>query len=271
MIDSLKELGLDPELCYVQSEMLTGLGGAYLAEAESAENGDEVQLLSLAAATNYRRAASNCLLVDRPDDARKFFSQVALAYERAGAPYAAFIANLGSESLWFKQGESSSDPGEVFVLWTNQALESKDESRRLRRRVEPFRTRPVGLLGLEVGVYLDLFDAAISDASSNQLGESSSQIAESLLSIASAYALCVRRARQDRYHWRRLAMPFHPVEPDVLSLLVALDRRLARNQRAVAPLIQRMPIGEDSLGLLRGALEQLGAWRDDKEDLFLKA
>jgi hypothetical protein len=265
MLDSLKELGLDPELCFVQTDMLTGLGRAYIGEAESAEDEDSAQLLSLAAATNFRRAGSNSLLLDRADDARRFFSQAAQAYGLAGLPYAAFISNLGLEGYWFKQREKNIDlrevdPAEVFLLWGDQALENKNEAGRIRHVAESVRTRRVGLLGLEAGVYLDLFDAAVGDAPHTQL-------AESLLPVLSAYSLGVRQARQDRYHWQRLAIPFHPAEPDVLALLVSLDRRLAIRKRAVAPLLKALPLAWESRSLLQGALEQLGAWRDEKANL----
>jgi hypothetical protein len=265
MLDWLKELGLDPEFCFIQTEMLTGLAKAYLGEAESAKDVDSAGLLSLAAATNFRRAGSNLLLLDRTDDAKGVFYQSAQAYGNARLPYAAFISNLASESYWFKRPEqgiaASSDPAEAFLLWGDQSLENGNEAGRIRRVAESFRTRRIGLLGLEVGVHLDLFDAAVGDSSNTQL-------AESLLPVMSAYSSAVKQARQDQYHWRKLAIPFHPVEPDILALLVALDRRLVRRKRGIASLLKSIPLGWESLSLLQGALEQLGVWRDEKTNLL---
>jgi hypothetical protein len=264
MQDWLRESGLDPEFCSIQTDMLTGLGEAYLSEAESAAE-HSAQYLLLAAATNFRRAGSNSLLLDQTDEARRFFSQAAKSYGRARLPYAAFISNLGSESYSFEQRETrinsgQVDPADAFLLWGPQALENTNEASRIRHAAETVRTRRVGLFGLEVGVYLDLFDAAVRDSSPTRL-------AESLLPVVSAYSLGVRRASQDRYHWRRLAIPFHPAEPDVLALLVSLDRRLATRDGAVAPLLRMMPLAWESLSLLSRTLGQLGAWRDEKSNL----
>ncbi|HYX30045.1 MAG TPA: hypothetical protein VE863_16005 [Pyrinomonadaceae bacterium] len=264
MLDSLKELGLDPELCSIQTEMLTGFAKAYLGEAETTEDMDSAELLSLAAATNFRRAGSNSLLLDRTQDAKSFFYQSAQAYGQARLPYAAFISNLASEPYWFKLPErgitESADPTEVFLLWGDQSLENRNEAGRIRHIAESLRTRRIGLLGLEVGIYLDLFDAAVGDTSYTQL-------AESLLPVMSAYSLGVRQAHQDQYHWRKLAIPFHPAEPDILALLVALDRRLVIRKRSIASFLKTIPLAWESLSLIRGALEQLGAWRDEKTEL----
>lgn len=118
-----------------------------------------------------------------------------------------------------------------------------------------YRTERVGLLGLPVSTYLELFDAAIAVRDGDDQA-----LREALSPMIVAYAVAVRRCREDRYHWLRLALPIHSVEPDVLGILLALRAWLGRGRVLVTRVIADMPLGFDTLALLRGALEQYGAW-----------
>jgi hypothetical protein len=112
------------------------------------------------------------------------------------------------------------------------------------------------VLGLPVGIYLELFDSlALSPRNATE-----EAVREAIFPFLGAYAAAVRRCRSDQYHWTRLTTPFHPVEPDVLGTLVALNSGLTARQASLRGIITGLPIGTDALKLLSGTLRQFGAW-----------
>lgn len=76
------------------------------------------------------------------------------------------------------------------------------------------------------------------------------------------FTAAIRRYRSDRYHWLRLAVPFHPLEPDVLGILDVTDKVLAARQSSVDRIVSALPLGEEALTLIQGGLRQYHAWRD---------
>ena len=260
MIESLENLGLDPERVKRLRDASFGLGRGYEARLASVENKAEQELLRFAAATHYRRAAAHSLLLGEPDFAGKLFAIAAVSYTRAGSAYGAFLENLSREPTQAEQrwSQEPRNAGDVFFLWgrtdMDDAFVQVDERRlRLRGTLERFRTERIGVLGMPITVYLDVFDSLMSPGHGRSLEES-------LLPIVSAYSVALRRARSDRYHWTRLAIPFHPAEPDVVALLVAVGRALRRRDDSLYRALGVLPLGSNVFRLLRGVLTDYDAW-----------
>ena len=94
------------------------------------------------------------------------------------------------------------------------------------------------------------------------MGASEAAVARASFPIVAAYSAAIGRAREDRYHWKRLATPFHPVEPDVIGILLAASRALGAGKQSLARMLAAMPVSDDAGALLRGSLGQFGAWED---------
>ncbi len=246
MLEWAKENGIDLERLHRQREVLVHLGLVYRNEAKSSEKVEVHELLLLAAATNYRRAG-----------ARKYFYEACTIYRTLKSPYAFLLENLSernsAERAW---SEEISEVNSVYYLWRSFDVKAVQTLEVSREPLESFRTKRIGVLGIELGAYVDLFESVSNKESKDD------QIRETLLPILTTYALAVKRAMRDRYHWTRSIAAFHPAEPDVLALLVSLDNRLTVRESSVAHLIQGLPIDPALHSLLRGTLGQFNAWRD---------
>lgn len=267
MIETLERLGLQPSRVRAMRDACAGIGRGYLRGVESQEDAADRQIGLVAAGTNLRRAAAHSLLLGDTDQGLSLFRDAARAYTVAGAAYGAFVETLAQQRHPGNQFElpTPKHPADVWRLWSPDVAfgsagrwsdEIFQKIARFRRDMDVYRTERVGLLGLPVATYLELFDAAI--ASVRDTGEHA--LREALLPILAAYAAAVKRCREDRYHWLRLALPIHPVEPDVLGILLALDAWLRTRQASITRLITDMPVGSDALTLLRGSLKQYGVW-----------
>ena len=106
---------------------------------------------------------------------------------------------------------------------------------------------PVGVLGLPVGAYLDLARAL-------EIGEHEPVI-RTLLPFLSAYGNAMARARENDYHWRMMAMPFHPAEPDVLSVIFLVEAAMRRQgDKIISDVLGRVPLLPASANLLYHAV-----------------
>jgi hypothetical protein len=276
MLEGLPELSLDPERVRRQRDASFGLGRAYSARATALEVTGDRELSLYAAATNFRRAAANSLLLGETNRAGELFHQAAVTYLAAGAAYGVLIENLGygqrpgedsvvegREDPWLEGPREAAD---VYALWGTTAGRHGPAwpdagAVRFRRQLETYRTERVGILGLPVALHLEVFDSLTR--SGDHAGEGAVQ--EAVFPILAAYAAAILRYKSDRYHWTRLAVPFHPVEPDVIAMLVAVNRILSLRRESVGRIITALPIGHDALLLLRGALEQYRAWGNENE------
>jgi hypothetical protein len=68
------------------------------------------------------------------------------------------------------------------------------------------------MMGIPIASYLDL---AVSLEENTDPHEAEYHI----LPFLNAYEGAISTARSKTYHWRRLLMPFHPVEPDILRVI----------------------------------------------------
>jgi hypothetical protein len=78
------------------------------------------------------------------------------------------------------------------------------------------RSKPVGTLGLPLGCYLGLSRAVrgIEDRDAP-----SPRVEQALLPFIVAFANAFVSARDNKHQWQRMALSFHPLEPDILGIL----------------------------------------------------
>lgn len=116
---------------------------------------------------------------------------------------------------------------------------------------------PVGLLGISAGAYFDLANVLPN--------RDSEAIARATVPFLLAHSNATARAREDRYHWRMMAMPFHPAEPDILSVVFLVESVMrSRGEQMIQKLLARVPLLPNSANLLYNAvLERFGDSRPD--------
>lgn len=265
MIEKLESLGLDASRIKRQRDACIGLSHAYLTDSKSRQDGADLESRLFAAGTNLRRAAANSLLLDDTEQARHLFDQAAATYLAVDAPYGAFVEMFGNRELRSKRrfAEVPASGSDVWRLWSPDALlydvsMQREWTLSFRRQLDAYRMERVGVLGLPAAVYLDVFDFTILHET-----DAEHRIGEALLPLLGAYAAALRRCRTDQYHWTRLAMPFHPIEPDVIGVALAIGEWLRARQRSVSRVIMALPIGSDALTLVRETLRQYGVWEEE--------
>jgi hypothetical protein len=91
----------------------------------------------------------------------------------------------------------------------------------VRERLAGSENYPMGVLGILVGAYLDL---AFSLSS---VDRHHSRVLESLLPFLYTYSNTMRRCMEDKFHLKRMAFPFHPIEPDISAYFSASSQSFA--------------------------------------------
>lgn len=263
MSNRLEELEIDVQAVEWDAKSSVGVGQHYISQAnEAADSEDGGETKYLAAATAFRRAACHYLSLDQPEKAANLFSRAANAYYRTDNAYAYLLAALTDEETdlpssleYFKSPGNDSDA----ASWAN----SPDEERFPRRitpnsiyaaldlvrqrdyraeyesipKSEQFaakRSSGLGTLGLPLDTYLNLAQLAIRVPPggrevknvNEQFAPLREEARQVLTPLLSAYSNALSQAQQNSYHWKRLAMPFHPAEPDILGPLVMLREPL---------------------------------------------
>lgn len=255
MSDLTRALGIPIATVERHLEAALGFGNMYSRRSTS-EEGTGISLFL--AASSYRAAGAHALLLMAADEARVHFQRAADLFVRARSPYGAFLANLGLEPATLPE-DMPSGPEAVFALWGTRALAEGyfiEQRGDLALELTAFRSKRVGVLGLEVGLLMDLRGAAL-----NWLQRGSMESVMRPLNVVVAYyAEAVNRARANRYHWERLRMTFHPLEPDILGILVGLDRVLASADASLSEVLPNLPQREDVVEVLQLSLKQFHAW-----------
>jgi hypothetical protein len=261
MRDQLESLGLDTGRVRLHRDVAVRLAAMYLAEAEAANITADREARLLAAATNWRIAGADSLMIDERGDAKAAFRQASIAYVQSGSAYGLALARLSDEP----NGDYTRyDPqrrlrGQVFLLWTRGMAQSNRGSsgfRLMHERLEDLRNERIGILGMQTSAYLDLFDSAkLWDPD-----ESPSRVQESLMPLISAYSSAVHRMRRDRHHWERLAAPLHPAEPELFTVLVALNDMLVERGSSIEQHMRLLPMSEEAAVICRGVLRHYDAW-----------
>ncbi len=270
--DFLKEFGLDPELIGRDREMSMGLAKAHenvwdIPDCEA--EGRFVHLM--ASATEYRRAGAHSVLLSDRKTASDMFRRAGRLYAKAQKPYALMMYSC-SESDLKAVIASAQDFGwaegiertQLSYLLLASAAGWNDHDREIFKRISfglaASQNAPIGVLGIPVGAYLDLANALISDQPSPK------RMSEMLLPFLGPYSMAIRRCMEDRYHWERLAFPFHPAEPDVLGVLFCVEATLRRRQQpSILRLIEGIPLGKIATNFLYNAIRE--RFEDEEPDL----
>lgn len=273
----LGELRLKPERLIRDLDVSMGLARTYQQHSEGRRE-NEPHALSIAA-TYFRRAAANALLLGRYADAKGLFLEAAFAYHTLGLPYSVVVAALSSEGrsitehLTFGWLGAYADheiveravPQLAYVFLAQLPFV---ESRRMpfdrlvsvRRSLDPYRLRPLGVLSVSVGTLLDLFDSLVPN-----MGQRRIDLAEAMAPFFGAYNAAIRQTMQNHYHSERLALPFHPAEPDIYGVLTLIDSALqTRHDFTLQRFIEQAAIGRESKYLLSTILEGMSGNQSDR-------
>ena len=230
------------------------------------------------AATYFRRAAANALLLGRYADAKGIFLEAAFAYQRLGLPYSVVVTALSSEGHsrterlaygWLNayfdhELDERAVPQLAYVIlaqstFTESRQMSFDRIVSVRRSLDPYRLRSLGALGTTVGTLLDLFDSLVPN-----MGQRRIDVAEAMAPFFGAYNTAIRQTIQNHYHWERLALPFHPADPDIYGILTLTDSALQiRRDVTLQRFIEQAAISLESRYFLSTILEGITGKQQD--------
>lgn len=269
-----KMLGFENDfLLFVERDLRIHLHFAHLHEhqANDLDLDLEQRLTNLGlAATHYRRAAAHTLLVQNRSrewvEQTRLFENTVNIYQQLHMPYALLLSSFLPHNL-SKSGEDylwSDTPGgpdtetaqknrriQYLYLLLFEAAQHGEMLRDLRQEMETYRSHPIGVLGLPVGIYLDLVDALAEGRSALEL-----DVAQALAPILTSYDQAIRHAMRNKYFWTQLAQPFHPAEPDIFGLLLLIRRRIEQKfDINIQRLSERLFIAEPTRILITGILE----------------
>jgi hypothetical protein len=271
MRDQLPDLRLDVEVIEIDRKVREGLARAYLTSAERPADGNAYAIQMIFAATNFRTAGAHSILLDDGESATKWFREAAIIYAKLGVPYAVMMSVLTGDredSLRIFNGFAeqfagwrerrltrSVDSQSAYLLMFQAAIQdsrryeanfTEDDLNAVRGDLHASGSKPVGVLGLPVQAYLNLA-AALSNHRAPSLDEA-------LMPFVSAYDDAIRRASLRSYHWKMMALPFHPAEPDILSVLTIVQTTLAKTNRSVLSILDEFPLSRESRTILSDAM-----------------
>jgi hypothetical protein len=270
--EQLADMRLEVETILLDRRFCEGLAFAYLRSAERVESSDRRHTHLAFAATNFRRAAAHATLLDDVASAKKLFSEAARVYARFSMPYSVMMSTLAgsideAQATFDEMLQEFTSTLEkappllqrqwVYILLFGAVSLNPNRQREfnvegvlegVRRELQASGKSPVGILGLPVATYLSL---AVALAGS---GDISPQ--EALLPFLSAYNDALRQASLNILHWGKMMLPFHPAEPDILSILVVSHLALKKRNGSVFQLLDGFPLAWPSRLILQGALKQ---------------
>jgi len=122
--------------------------------------------------------------------------------------------------------------------------------RRVWGELDAFSTSSVGMIGIPIASYLRL-------ATALRESEAPEPVLSSLLPFLNAYDLAFETARSKAFHWRRLLMPFHPAEPDILSVFSIADKWLNRRGKRAMDFVRERSDSPLAATLLAEGLEAI--------------
>jgi hypothetical protein len=270
-----QQLEIDIELVARDLDFHRGVGTGYFSHIEQFLGQQRWEPIAFAA-TSFRRAGSHAFLLDDIKLAIEMFAKSADCYERLHRPYASMMWSLArNRQSASKSSESSlsefvvsegSYPSERFnqlayPLLVESVTEaeqqhmpaSQERNRRFRRvasELNALSTTPLGMMGIPMASYLNLAASMEGDAPPQD-------VQYLLLPFLNAYEVAVVTARSKTYHWRRLLMPFHPAEPDILSVLCVANVWFRRRKQVLTDFIRERTESRFASRLLSDALEQV--------------
>jgi hypothetical protein len=269
------ELEIDVELVARDLEFHRGVGSGYFSHIEQYSEKRRWEPIAFAA-TSFRRAGSHALLLDKVKLAIEMFAKSADCYERLHRPYASMMwslaRNLQSASKFSERSlfefvvSEGRYPSErfnqlVYPLLVESVTEADEQHtpatqernlrfKRVVSELNAFSTTPLGMMGIPMASYLTL-------AASIERNDTSQDVEYLLLPFLNAYEVAVLTARSKTYHWRRLLMPFHPAEPDILSVLSLANTWFKRRNQVLTDFIRKRSESRIASRLLSDALERV--------------
>ena len=207
------------------------------------------------AATLLRRAAAHSLLVVEDREKRaSMFRDAAYAYWNLDMPYGHMLFVLGETSRFDRtpndsffsanlEDQEESLPGILQSIYPLIASINPDFSQNSNwnhdvawERLQKYRQTRMGTLGIPVGIYLDLYDALSPHGFSIPSEQSNDPpgYQPAVYRILDLYDVALERAQQNQFNWKRLLMPFHPAEIDIISLLVSAHKAVVARRRDIS-------------------------------------
>lgn len=282
MRDFLHDLGFDLGMVERACEVQRGIGAAYLKLSSEEQNPSRRYDYLEFGATCLRKAAAHAILIDDQRLSQRLFNRCAEAYARLNRPYALMMWSLGknqqaaqryfedtwsppdererpmpvglreqySYSLLFQAAGGALDRGTNSFQERTPSMERSQERwvrQRIESELEAAAASPTGILGIPVIHYITL-SRALNFESSRE------SILEALFPFIAIYDLAIRTARAKGEHWRRLRLPFHPVEPDILAVVSMVSDVLNARNASLFKLLEAYPISYDSRTFLQEAL-----------------
>jgi hypothetical protein len=241
MAINFDDLGIDREIVTVDKDFCLGLGYGYRSEERSIPRAESLY----ASAANFRRAGAHALLLGDADIFTGAFREAQTMYGLLFEPYglimSAFVSDGKYPNFSFPTMDSevySPYGAMAYAVLTEAALGKAAPPGHRQRHLPavPF-AEQLGVLGLPSSAYLNLAAALKEDASNNLR-----LIARSILPFVSAFDLALTQARQNAYHWQRVALPFHPAEPDILGVVILVEICLRRRSESVRSILEMIPI-----------------------------
>ncbi|MCP5487719.1 MAG: hypothetical protein H7A43_03635 [Verrucomicrobia bacterium] len=224
------------------------IGNAYH-KAMRQEDERESEQLAIIAATYLRRAAANSILLDDFDRCARLFRDAGRLYHHVGSPYGAFMDALGGQhasDFGIHRHKPSSQTVYALLSGVGREWRSQGDFLRMQRKeLEEFRGSRIGVLSVPVEYYLELFDVAHEAIGSRDISQA--RLREAFLPFVHGYSAALQRARRDRYHWTRLAMVFHPVEPDVIGVFLVVGIALMEAGVDFHSLLEGFPVDREAL------------------------
>lgn len=272
----LRELRLEPDRISRDLEVSEGLARTHRVRAEGRQEGESLSLS--VAATFFRRAAANALLLGSYASAKRLFLEASFAFQELDLPYSVVLSALSSEGpriterltyRWlnvFAEHEvvDGVAPQLAYVVLAQSSLGELrqipvDRLARIRGILDPYRTRQLGVLGVSVGALLDLSDSLVPE-----IGQRRIDLDEALAPFLGTYNSAIRQAIQHHYHWERLALPFHPADPDTFGILALTNSAVQiRRNVVLQQIIEQAAIARESKYLMTTMLEGMtGNLRD---------
>jgi hypothetical protein len=247
-------------------DVAANIGKAYFAKATRSKEAGDKRYLAAVAGTYFRRSAANSLLLGDHRTSSKLFRDSARAYRSIGMPYSVMMKALAGErrldSTWSQETDS---PQAVFPLM-QAILRRNQPPERLqawRHHLEEFRGARLGIFAFQIDLYLDLIDALqVHDWKSPRY---LTQVQGALLPFVETYSQALGRARRDKFHWKRLMMPFHPVEPDIVSVVVLTAQAITRHRLSPRSLLAGLPLRDDAYDVLEYCMRTIGRRPKRKE------
>jgi hypothetical protein len=235
------------------------IGRAYLASIEADDAHQNKRHVYAVAGTYFRKAAANSLLLGEIRIAAEFFTTAAKCYRFAGMPYGivmeALAGNHWGDLSW---GDTIDSPQGVYALIASLSREIglSNRLKELRQKMDEFRGDRLGVLAIPVDLFLDLFDT-MQDVD-REAKVPLTALREALLPFLEMYSRALRRAQRDEFHWKRLAMPFHPFEPDIVGLVLMVRDVAAKRDLSPKSLFEGIPVSREATAALEYCLSKTG-------------